>query len=100
VPAIKRFVVAETSMSPTLEPGDGVIAWRSGRVRRGQIRCFEHPDQPGFWLIKRVGDVRGETFEAVSDDGSAATVDSRRFGFVRVDGSFRVLVRIPRRFLR
>ena len=98
--AVKRFVVAETSMLPALAPGDGVVAWRSRRVRRGQIRCFEHPHRPGFWLIKRVGDVRGEMFVSVSDHDAPGVVDSRRFGPVAIAGSYRVIVRIPSRFLR
>jgi len=92
---IKRFVVAEDSMLPTLRSGDGLIAVRSRRLRRGQIRCFEHPERPGFWLVKRVGDVRGETFEAVSDNRAIVTVDSRRFGFVRADDSYRMVLRVP-----
>ena len=84
-------------MLPALRPGDGLIAIRSSRLRRGQIRCFEHPGRPGFWLVKRVGDVRGSTFEAVSDHRSAAVIDSRRFGFVPVDGSYRVVARVPSR---
>jgi len=100
VAVLKRFVIAETSMLPTLEPGDGVIGVRSRRIRRGQIRCFEHPERPGFWLIKRVGDVRGDRFVALSDSGGDGVVDSGRFGPVPIDGSFLVIVRIPRRFLR
>ncbi len=95
VHAIKRFVVSETSMQPALQPGDGLIAVRSNRVRRGQVRCFEHPERPGFWLVKRVGDVRGDTFEARSDNPDGNAVDSRRFGFVPIRGSYRMLVRVP-----
>lgn len=84
-------------MRPALEPGDGLIAIRSSRLRRGQIRCFEHPARPGFWLVKRVGHVRGDMFEALSDNAGADTIDSRRFGDVSVDVSFRVVVRVPRR---
>ena len=80
-----------------LQPGDGLIAVRSNRVRRGQIRCFQHPHRPGFWLVKRVGHIRGDTFEAVSDNRHAASVDSRRFGFVPIDGSFRMVARVPTR---
>ncbi len=82
-------------MMPTLHPGDGLLAVRSSRLRRGQIRCFEHPDRPGFWLVKRVGHVNDDTFEAVSDNAAADVVDSRRFGFVPVGASFRVVVRVP-----
>lgn len=88
-------------MRPSLEPGDGVIAIRSRRLRRGDIRCFEHPGRPGFWLVKRVGDVRGTTFEARSDNTDANTTDSRQFGHVDVDGSYRMALRVrPRRSRR
>jgi hypothetical protein len=99
VALVKRFVVAEESMLPSLRPGDGLLGVRSSRVRRGQVRCFEHPERPGFWLVKRVGHVRADRFEAVSDNPGPHTVDSRRFGDVAIDGSFRMLVRIPARFV-
>lgn len=92
---MKRFVVAETSMLPTLSPGDGIVAVRTQRVRRGEIRCFEHPHRPGFWLVKRVGDVRGHTFEARSDNPDVGAVDSRHFGPVPIRGSYRMLFRVP-----
>lgn len=82
-------------MLPVLRSGDGLIAVRSRRVRRGQIRCFEHPDRPDFWLVKRVGEIRGRTFQAVSDNRSVPTVDSRRLGFLPVAGSYRMLMRVP-----
>lgn len=90
---IKRFVVSETSMLPGLRPGDGLLAVRSRRLRRGQIRCFEHPHRPGFWLVKRVGDVHADTFEALSDRDGPDVVDSRRFGPVAVDDSYRMVLR-------
>jgi len=86
-------------MLPTLSPGDGLIAVRSARLRRGQIRCFEHPHRPGFWLVKRVGHVHGDRFEACSDHDTPGATDSRRFGFVPCAGSYRLLVRVPRRLL-
>lgn len=97
---LKRFVVADTSMMPTLEPGDGMIGVRSSRIRRGELRCFEHPATTDFWLVKRVGDVRHGKFEARSDRAGRDVVDSSRFGLVPIEGSYRVLVRIPQRFLR
>ena len=84
-------------MLPSLHPGDGLIAMRSRHIRRGQIRVFEHPNRPGFWLVKRVGDIRGDRFEARSDNAAAPAVDSRAFGDVPIDGSYRLLVRIPTR---
>jgi signal peptidase I len=94
---LRRFVVAEHSMLPTLRPGDGLLAVRIDRIRRGEIRIFEHPTQPGFWLVKRVGHVRGDRFEALSDHPEAGAVDSRRFGDVPIAGSYRLLVRVPSR---
>lgn len=96
---VKRFVVAERSMEPALHEGDGLVAVRSPALRRGQLRCFEHPWQPGLWLVKRVGDIRGTAFEARSDNPGAGAVDSRRFGLVDAVGSYRVVLRIPRRWL-
>ncbi len=84
-------------MLPALRPGDGLVGMRSRRVRRGELRCFEHPQRPGFWLVKRVGHVRGDGFEALSDNPGAGAVDSRRFGDVPVAGSYRVVFRAPRR---
>ena len=69
-------------------------------VRRGQIRCFEHPDRPGFWLVKRVGDVSGDAFQACSDCDDPDVVDSRRFGQVAIDGSYRVVLRVKQRYIR
>ena len=94
---LRRFVVAEESMLPTLRPGDGIVGTRTRRIRRGEIRCFEHPARPGFWLVKRVGDVQTTTFQALSDRDVPGVVDSRRFGPVPIEGSYRVVVRVPRR---
>lgn len=92
---IRRFVVAEESMLPTLRPGDALVAMRTMRIRRGEIRVFEHPTRPDFWLVKRVGHVRGERFEALSDHRVAGAVDSRQFGDVPIAGSYRVILRVP-----
>lgn len=82
-------------MRPSLEPGDGLVAVRWGHLRRGQVRCFEHPRRPGFWLVKRVGDVRGATFSARSDNATApGVVDSRDFGDVAAAGSYLVVLRL------
>ncbi len=83
-------------MRPALRPGDGIVAIRSQRVRRGEVRVFEHPDRPGFWLVKRVGDIHRDGFEATSDNGALEGVrDSRHFGPVPVAGSFRMVLRVP-----
>jgi hypothetical protein len=93
---LRRFAVVEDSMRPSLCPGDGLLAWRGGRVRRAQLRVFRDPTLPTRWLVKRVGDVRGSgssaTFEACSDNPRApGVVDSRQFGWVPVADSYRVV---------
>jgi hypothetical protein len=98
------FKVVDESMRPALQPGDGVLAWRGGTARRGQLRVFRHPHKSTLWLIKRVGHVQdsthGAVFEALSDDPRAALAgDSKEFGPVPVAGSYRVVwtARAPRR---
>ena len=53
-------------MVPALLPGDWLLAWRTQRVRPGQLVLAWHPGRPGFLLVKRVawwekgsGDVGG-----------------------------------------
>ncbi|WP_420450330.1 S26 family signal peptidase [Ilumatobacter sp.] len=98
---IRRFLVADRSMEPTLVAGQGLVAVRSRRARVGQIRCVEDPRRPGFWLVKRVEsvDVTSTTMRVRSDNDEVASVDSRRFGEVPVAGSYRVVVAIPIRWM-
>ncbi len=83
-------------MRPTLHPGDGLLAGRCGRLRTGQLRVFPDPSRSSRYLVKRVGEVRREAggvmFEALSDNADApGVVDSRTFGWVPANGSYRVL---------
>lgn len=86
-------------MVPNLFPGDGVIAIRWPRCRRGQIRVFPDPNMPTRWLIKRVGAVDGHLgggrFEAISDNCDAVgVVDSRSFGLVPIANSMLVVATV------
>lgn len=92
---LRRFVVHDDSMRPTLVPGNGLIGLRSRRARVGQLRVFEHPDRPGFWLVKRVTAVSDDRMHVRSDDRTRSTVDSRQLGDIVVDGSYRVIARVP-----
>jgi hypothetical protein len=87
-------------MEPTLVDGQGLVAVAGTRARVGQLRCVEHPERPGFWLVKRVSAVHPDgTMSVLSDNATATLADSRSFGPVPVAGSYRVVVRIPRRWM-
>lgn len=87
-------------MEPTLVAGQGLVAIRSDRARIGQLRCLEHPDRSGFWLVKRVAAVHPDgTMSVLSDNPDLTMADSRSFGPVAVDGSYRVVLRVPRRLM-
>jgi len=96
----RRFLVEDRSMEPTLVAGQGLVAIRSDRARIGQLRCLEHPDRSGFWLVKRVSAVHPDgTMSVLSDNPDLTMADSRSFGPVAVDGSYRVVLRVPRRLM-
>lgn len=87
-------------MEPTLVDGQGLVAVPWGSARVGQLRCLEHPERPGFWLVKRVSAVHDDaTMSVLSDNHEATVADSRSFGPVPVAGSYRVVVRIPLRWM-
>ena len=88
-----RVEVAGTSMRPTLEPGDWALAVRVQQVRRGDVVVVEHPERPGFELVKRVVHVPGEEAPDgrvlmdevwVEGDEPEGSTDSRRFGPVPI----------------
>lgn len=77
-------------MAPTLEAGDWLLATSPGRLRRGHVVVVEHPEHPGFEIVKRVVGVPGDLapdgrtlgpdeFWVEGDDATAST-DSRQFG--------------------
>ena len=87
-------------MEPTLVDGQGLIAVESSKARVGELRCLQHPEQPEFWLVKRVADVHPDgTMSVLSDNRDATLADSRSFGAVPVVGSYRVVLRVPRRLV-
>jgi signal peptidase I len=95
----RRFLVTDRSMEPTLVDGQGLIGVRFGAPAVGQLRAFEHPDRPGFWLVKRVTALGGDSMIVESDNGDVETIDSLTFGPVDVLGSYRIVVRVPIRWM-
>lgn len=80
-------------MRPALEPGEWALAAATRRVRRGGVVVVEHPDRPGFEMVKRViavpgdlspdGRVLGPDELWVEGDTPEESTDSRAFGPVR-----------------
>jgi signal peptidase I len=87
-----RVEVAGASMRPTLEPGDWALAVRTRRVRLGDVVVVEHPERPGFELVKRVVPAPGDPAPDgprglidrvwVEGDDPHGSTDSRGFGGV------------------
>src|SRR6187455_581851 len=63
----QAYVIPSESMQPTLEVGDHVyvnrLAYRFGPPERGEIVVFDHPQQHGTDLIKRVVALGGDHVE-------------------------------------
>lgn len=68
-----RFEVRGSSMRPSLEPGDWLLAMRPRRPRRGDLVVLRHPDR-GFEVVKRVVGLPGER---VRTDGRRVWVGGR-----------------------
>jgi hypothetical protein len=96
-------------MAPEVVPEDYLVAVRPGRLRRGSLVVVEHPNQPGFEMVKRLAGMPGDRLQdRVLGPGehwvvgtAEASSDSRSFGPVRAT-AIRGVVRIrywpPARF--
>ncbi|MGH7643878.1 MAG: nickel-type superoxide dismutase maturation protease [Candidatus Dormibacteria bacterium] len=100
-------VVEGRSMEPQLPEGAWVLVGPAapGGLRLGQVVVVEHPQRPGFELIKRVSAIsRERQLIWVAGDNQVASTDSEDFGPVPlplVRGVVRVLVKpFPSRWLR
>ena len=86
-------------MSPTLQPGDVLVAVRGLRPRPGDVAVVLHPD--GFEMVKRISAVPGDTARPgwilgpdqwlVTGDNREASDDSRAFGALTTE---QVLARV------
>ncbi|MGB7859859.1 MAG: S26 family signal peptidase [Acidimicrobiia bacterium] len=81
---MKRFAIAETSMLPSLQPGEEIVATNSREPRIGDVVVFPHPERNDFWMVKRrspaPAPVRNEKIWVESDNQREGTVDSRSLG--------------------
>jgi nickel-type superoxide dismutase maturation protease len=77
---LARYEVVEDSMLPVLQPGDWVLGIRDpASVDIGDIVVIDHPQRPGFRLVKRVVD-RDAGGLVLAGDNPGPSVDSRHFG--------------------
>jgi len=54
VRSLRRYQIDHRSMTPTLQPGDYVVAARTRRPKRGDVVVTAHPTRAGLELVKRV----------------------------------------------
>lgn len=74
-------------MLPTLEPGKEVLinpwAYSHKLPQVQDLVVAEHPQRPGFRLIKRVMAVDGDGCCDLRGDNPEESTDSRQFGWVK-----------------
>lgn len=89
-----RVAIDGESMAPTLRAGDRAIVTTPRAFRRGDVVVVEHPDRPGYEMVKRLVGVPGDTVREVTLPGARywvegdfpqASTDSRSFGPVGRD---------------
>lgn len=73
--------MAGHSMTPTLQPGQEVVAVTTREAMPGNLVVFEHPQRRDVWLIKRLVD---ETGWVVSDNHELGDTDSRTLGPIAI----------------
>jgi len=82
---LSRFRIADSSMEPTLRPGDYVLvsrwAYRLRVPRPGDVVVLRDPAEPARYLVKRVAGTEDGRF-IVLGDNLAGSRDSRSFGAV------------------
>ena len=67
------------SMAPTLRDGDAVLAWKSGRVRPGDVVLARFRTRPDLLVVKRVVKAVDAGWW-VEGDNEFVTDDSRVYG--------------------
>jgi nickel-type superoxide dismutase maturation protease len=86
-----RVAIEGVSMAPTLVPGDWVLVVSPDRFEREDVVVVEHPQRPGYEIVKRIvgvpGDEIGDRVLGADDywvegDFAQRSTDSRQFGAV------------------
>jgi nickel-type superoxide dismutase maturation protease len=77
---LRRFVVEDTSMRPTLQPRDKLVVARWLIPRHGELAVLCEPGRPLTFLVKRVAAVEPNGDLIVHGDNPNVSRDSREFG--------------------
>lgn len=75
-------MVADTSMRPTLEPGDRLLIARWLPIKAGDVVVVRDPRAPTTFLVKRVSASASSAGLEVRGDNPNVSRDSREFGLV------------------
>jgi nickel-type superoxide dismutase maturation protease len=79
---LRRFMVEDTSMRPTLQPGDRlvVLQWPSAKLNRGDLVVLKEPDRQLTFAVKRVAGLEPNGDVIVHADNPNVSRDSREYG--------------------
>jgi len=89
-----RIAIEGVSMAPTLLPGDWCLVVTPERFHRDDVVVVEHPQRPGYEIVKRLVGVPGSVIGGrelgddeywVEGDFAHRSTDSRDFGPVSQD---------------
>lgn len=89
-----RIAIEGVSMAPTLLPGDWALVVTPERFHRDDVVVVEHPQRPGYEIVKRLIGVPGGVVAGrelaedeywVEGDFAHRSTDSRDFGPVSAD---------------
>jgi len=79
----RRFIIQGDSMLPTLRSEDWVLVedgfYDNQQPIRGELVLIEHPQRPGYVLVKRITSVEDDVVMVLGDNPDNST-DSRHFG--------------------
>jgi nickel-type superoxide dismutase maturation protease len=80
---LTRVEVTETSMQPTLRPGDRLLVYRWSRPTPGDLVVVRDPAYAKRLLVKRLAQRTDDGRYVVLADNPNVSRDSREFGPVR-----------------
>ena len=78
--SFRRFRVVDTSMQPTLLPGDRILVLTWARPRANDVIVFRDPDARRTFTVKRVQALTADGDLLVRGDNVNVSRDSRHFG--------------------